>query len=92
MQRSEHMRQLDQHLVDELAHVARESVRAELREQARGQRRRAALYAGSGAAALYAGAAAALAVGLALALVLPDWAAALITGVILVAAAVRITP
>lgn len=80
------MRQLDQHLVDELAHVARESVRAELREQARGQRRRAALYAGSGAAALYAGAAAALAVGLALALVLPDWAAALITAVVLATA------
>ncbi|MFJ8184920.1 phage holin family protein [Streptomyces sp. NPDC096105] len=87
MQRLEHMQHLDKHLVDELAHVARESVRAELREQTRGQRRRAALYAGSGAAALYAGAAVALSVGLALDLVLPGWAAALITAVILAAVA-----
>ncbi|MEV5370774.1 phage holin family protein [Streptomyces albogriseolus] len=83
MQRLEHMQHLDKHLVDELALVARESVRAELREQTRGQRRKAALYAGSGAAALYAGAAVALAVGLTLDLVLPGWAAALITAVLL---------
>ncbi|MFE9922651.1 phage holin family protein [Streptomyces sp. NPDC005774] len=83
MQRLEHMQHLDKHLVDELAQVARESVRDELREQARGQRRKAALYGASGAVALYAGAAVALAVGLALALVLPGWAAALITAVIL---------
>ncbi|SDC52529.1 phage holin family protein [Streptomyces prasinopilosus] len=87
MQRLEHMQHLDKHLVDELAQVARESVRDELREQARGQRRKAALYGASGAVALYAGAAVALAVGLALALVLPGWAAALITAVILGAVA-----
>ncbi|MEU0614230.1 phage holin family protein [Streptomyces albogriseolus] len=87
MQRLEHMQHLDKHLVDELALVARESVRAELREQTRGQRRKAALYAGSGAAALYAGAAVALAVGLALDLVLPGWAAALITAALLTAVA-----
>ncbi|GHF97592.1 hypothetical protein GCM10018777_04860 [Streptomyces albogriseolus] len=81
------MQHLDKHLVDELALVARESVRAELREQTRGQRRKAALYAGSGAAALYAGAAVALAVGLALDLVLPGWAAALITAALLTAVA-----
>ncbi|MGW2926193.1 hypothetical protein ACWC8S_14905, partial [Streptomyces fungicidicus] len=61
MQRLEHLEHLDKHLVDELAQVARETVRDELREQARAQRRRAALYAGSGAAALYAGAAVSLA-------------------------------
>ncbi|MFD0226476.1 phage holin family protein [Streptomyces hirsutus] len=83
MQRLEHMQHLDKHLVDELAQVARESVRDELREQARGQRRKAALYGASGSVALYAGAAVALAMGLALALVLPGWAAALITAVIL---------
>ncbi|MEU1694655.1 hypothetical protein ABZ590_25220, partial [Streptomyces hirsutus] len=44
MQRLEHMQHLDKHLVDELAQVARESVRDELREQAWGQRRKAALY------------------------------------------------
>ncbi|MFD8236537.1 phage holin family protein [Streptomyces sp. NPDC059696] len=79
----DHLEHLDKHLVDELAQVARETVRDELREQARRQRRKAALYAASGALALYAGAALALAVGLALALGLPDWAAALITAVIL---------
>ncbi|MDK1345024.1 phage holin family protein [Streptomyces sp. 378] len=78
-----HLEHLDKHLVDELAQVARESVREELREQTRKQRRKAALYAASGALALYAGAALALAVGLTLALALPDWAAALITAVIL---------
>ncbi|WP_405554099.1 phage holin family protein [Streptomyces canus] len=84
MERLEH---LDKHLVDELAQVARETVRDELREQTRKQRRTAMLYAASGAVALYAGAALALAVGLALALGLPDWAAALITAVILGAVA-----
>jgi hypothetical protein len=79
----DHLEHLDKHLVDELAQVARETVRDELREQTRKQRRRATLYAASGALALYAGAALALAVGLALALGLPDWAAALITAVIL---------
>ncbi len=78
-----HVDHLDKHLVEELAHVARETVRDELREQARRQRRRAALYAASGAVALYAGAAVALAAGLGLAVVLPDWAAALITGALL---------
>ncbi|MGW0608940.1 phage holin family protein [Streptomyces sp. NPDC002788] len=78
-----HLEHLDKHLVDELAQVARETVRDELREQTRKQRRKAALYAASGALALYAGAALALAVGLALAPGLPDWAAALITAVIL---------
>src|SRR5690606_27916517 len=82
MQRLEHLQHLDKHLVDELAQVARETVRDELREQTRKQRRKAALYAASGATALYAGAALALAV-----VVLPDWAAAFITAVILAAAA-----
>ncbi|WP_369195031.1 phage holin family protein [Streptomyces djakartensis] len=83
----DHLEHLDKHLVDELAQVARETVREELREQTRKQRRKAALYAASGALALYAGAALALAVGLALALGLPDWAAALITAVVLAVAA-----
>lgn len=80
MNRLEH---LDKGLVDELAHAAREAVREELKEQTRKQRRTAALYAAAGAVGLYAGAALALAVGLALALGLPDWAAALITAVML---------
>lgn len=80
MNRLEH---LDKSLVDELTRAAREAVRDELREQTRGQRRKAALYAGAGAFGLYAGAALALAFGLALALGLPDWAAALITAVVL---------
>ncbi|MFJ8591240.1 phage holin family protein [Streptomyces sp. NPDC093598] len=83
MKRLDHLEHLDKQLVDELAQVARETVREELREQTRKQRRKAALYAASGALALYAGAALALAVGLALALGVPDWAAALITAVIL---------
>ncbi|WP_406221631.1 phage holin family protein [Streptomyces canus] len=87
MERLDHLEHLDKHLVDELAQVARETVRDELREQTRKQRRTAMLYAASGAVALYAGAALALAVGLALALGLPDWAAALITAVILGAVA-----
>ncbi|WP_266391785.1 phage holin family protein [Streptomyces canus] len=87
MERLDHLEHLDKHLVDELAQVARETVRDELREQTRKQRRTAVLYAASGAVALYAGAALALAVGLALALGLPDWAAALITAVILGAVA-----
>ncbi|MGW4751780.1 phage holin family protein [Streptomyces chartreusis] len=83
MDRLDHLEHLDKALVDELAQVARETVRDELREQTRRQRRRAMLYAGSGAVALYAGAALALALGLGLAAALPDWAAALITAVIL---------
>ncbi|MEV6122897.1 phage holin family protein [Streptomyces sp. NPDC052077] len=83
MNRREQLEQLDRELVDELARVARETVRDELREQTRKRRRRAAFYAASGAVALYAGAALALAVGLALAGVVPGWAAALITAVLL---------
>ncbi|MEV0636613.1 phage holin family protein [Streptomyces sp. NPDC050619] len=83
MDRLDHLEHLDKHLVDELAQVARETVRDELREQTRRRRRTAMLYAASGAVALYAGAALALTVGLALAVGLPDWAAALITAAIL---------
>ncbi|NUT30972.1 MAG: hypothetical protein HOV84_34500, partial [Streptomyces sp.] len=83
MDRLDHLEHLDRQLVDELAQVARETVRDELREQTRRQRRRAMLYAASGAVALYAGAALALTLGLGLAAGLPDWAAALITAVIL---------
>ncbi|MBG0851242.1 phage holin family protein [Streptomyces spinoverrucosus] len=83
MDRMDHLEHLDKHLVDELAQVARETIRDELRQQTRKQRRKATLYAASGAVALYAGAAVALTVGLALALVLPGWAAALITAAIL---------
>ncbi|MFD0318286.1 phage holin family protein [Streptomyces flavalbus] len=87
MKRLDHLEHLDKHLVDELAQVARETVRDELHRQAREQRRKAALYAASGAVALYAGAALALTVGLALAAGLPDWSAALITAVLLAAIA-----
>ncbi|MEU0676556.1 phage holin family protein [Streptomyces sp. NPDC006172] len=83
MERMDHLEHLDKHLVDELAQVARETIREEVREQTRKQRRTAVLYASSGALALYAGAALSLAVGLALSLVLPDWAAALITAGVL---------
>ncbi|MGW2033704.1 phage holin family protein [Streptomyces sp. NPDC001811] len=87
MDRLDHLEHLDRHLVEELAQVARETVREELREQSRKRRRTAALYAASGAAALYAGGAVALAVGLALAIVLPGWAAALISAALLGAVA-----
>ncbi|MEU4998046.1 phage holin family protein [Streptomyces sp. NPDC021622] len=87
MNRFDHMEHLDKALVDELAWVARETIRDELREQTRKQRRTATLYAAAGAFSLYAGAALALAIGLALALGLPDWVAALITAVILGAVA-----
>ncbi|WP_333737823.1 phage holin family protein [Streptomyces sp. IBSBF 2806] len=87
MERIDHMEHLDRHLVDELAQVARETIREELREQTRKQRRTAMLYAASGALALYAGAAVAVALGLALGIGLPDWAAALITAVVLGVAA-----
>ncbi|MFB9467495.1 phage holin family protein, partial [Streptomyces cinereospinus] len=87
MDRMDHLEHLDRHLADELAQVARETIRDELRQQTRKQRRKATLYAASGAVALYAGAAVALAAGLALALVLPGWAAALITAALLGAAA-----
>ncbi|MFD3581144.1 phage holin family protein [Streptomyces sp. NPDC058683] len=83
----DHLEHLDKDLVDELAQVARETVRDELREQGRKRRRAALLYGASGAVALYAGAAVAAAVGLALAIVLPGWAAALLTAVILGAVA-----
>jgi hypothetical protein len=83
----EHLEHLDRELVDELAMVARETIRDELREQTRKQRRTAALYAASGGAALYAGAALVLALGLALASVLPGWAAALIAAGVLGAVA-----
>ena len=87
MDRLDHLEHLDKHLADELAQVARETIRDELRQQTRKQRRTAMLYAASGTVALYAGAALALAVGLALDLVMPDWAAALITAAILGAVA-----
>ncbi|MFF5408086.1 phage holin family protein [Streptomyces misionensis] len=83
----DHLEHLDRELVEELAQVARVTVREELREQTRKQRRTATLYAASGATALYAGGAVALAVGLALAIGLPGWAAALITAALLAAAA-----
>ncbi|MEU1199006.1 phage holin family protein [Streptomyces sp. NPDC005813] len=87
MERLDHLEHLDKDLVDELAQVARETVRDELREQTRKQRRTATLYAASGALALYAGAALALAIGLGLAAGLPGWAAALITAALLGVAA-----
>ncbi|MEW1778775.1 phage holin family protein [Streptomyces sp. NPDC086777] len=87
MEHLDHLEHLDKDLVDELAQVARETVRDELREQGRKRRRAAMLYGASGAVALYAGAAVALAVGLAWAIVLPAWAAALVTAVILGAVA-----
>ncbi len=83
MEHLDHLEHLDKALVDELAQVARETVRDELREQSRKRRRAATLYAASGAVALYAGGAVALAVVLAWAYVLPGWAAALVTAVIL---------
>ncbi|MBW8794922.1 MAG: phage holin family protein [Streptomyces sp.] len=87
MEPLDHLEHLDKDLVDELAQVARETVRDELREQGRKRRRAAMLYGASGAVALYAGAAVALAVGLAWAILLPAWAAALVTAVILGAVA-----
>ena len=83
MEHIEHLEHLDKELVDELAQVARETVRDELREQSRKRRRAAMLYGASGAVALYAGGAVALALALAWAIVLPGWAAALVTAVIL---------
>jgi hypothetical protein len=83
MEHLDHLEHLDKELVDELAQVARETVRDELREQGRKRRRAAVLYGASGAVALYAGAAVALAIGLAWAILLPAWAAALVTAVIL---------
>ncbi|WP_425535541.1 phage holin family protein [Streptomyces aureus] len=83
----EHLEHLDRELADELALVARETVRDELRTQGRAKRRTATLYAASGAAALYAGAALVLALGLGLASALPGWAAALIAAAVLGAAA-----
>ncbi|MFJ8151342.1 phage holin family protein [Streptomyces sp. NPDC094468] len=87
MEHLDHLEHLDKDLVDELAQVARETVRDELREQGRKRRRTALLYGASGAVALYAGAALAAAVGLALAAVLPGWAAALVTAAVLGAGA-----
>ncbi|MFB8182284.1 hypothetical protein ACFC8N_41090 [Streptomyces sp. NPDC055966] len=63
--------------------MSRETVRDALREQTRKQRHSAVLYAASGAAALYAGGPVALAVGLALAIDLPGWTAALISGAVM---------
>ncbi|MEU3027274.1 phage holin family protein [Streptomyces incarnatus] len=83
----DHLEHLDKELVEELAQVARVTVREELREQTRKQRRTAVLYGASGAAALYAGGAVVVAVGLALAIGLPGWAAALITGALMAAVA-----
>jgi hypothetical protein len=83
MDRLDQGEHLDRQLADELARAAREAVRDELREQSSKQRRAAGFYAASGAVALYAGAALALAVGLILAAGMPDWAAALVTAVIL---------
>ena len=48
----DHLEHLDKELVEELAQVARVTVREELREQTRKQRRTAVLYGASGAAAL----------------------------------------
>ncbi|MEU9240963.1 phage holin family protein [Streptomyces sp. NPDC048385] len=87
MEHLDHLEHLDKDLVDELAQVARETVREELREQGRKRRRAAMLYGASGAVALYAGAAVALATGLAWAILLPAWAAALVTAAILGAVA-----
>ncbi|GGN30090.1 phage holin family protein [Streptomyces fuscichromogenes] len=87
MEHLDHLEHLDKDLVDELAQVARETVRDELREQGRKRRRAAVLYGASGAVALYAGAAVALAVGLAWAILLPGWAAALVTAAMLGAVA-----
>ncbi|MFE3163955.1 phage holin family protein [Streptomyces sp. NPDC059224] len=87
MEHLDHLEHLDKDLVDELAQVARETVRDELREQGRKRRRTALLYGASGAVALYAGAAVSAAVGLALATVLPGWAAALVTAALLGAVA-----
>lgn len=81
MEPLDHLEHLDKQLVDELAQVARETVRDELREQTRKQRRAALLYGASGAVALYAGGALAVALGLATSL--PGWAAALITAGVL---------
>ncbi|OIK24166.1 phage holin family protein [Streptomyces malaysiense] len=83
----DHVEHLDKGLVEELAQVARVTVREELREQTRKQRRTAVLYGASGAAALYAGGAVSVAVGLLLATGLPGWAAALITGALMAAVA-----
>ncbi|MFJ3231813.1 phage holin family protein [Streptomyces sp. NPDC086787] len=83
MEPLDHLEHLDKQLVDELAQVARETVRDELREQTRKQRRTAMLYGASGAVALYAGGALALALGLGIATSLPGWAAALITAAVL---------
>ncbi|MFK0172961.1 phage holin family protein [Streptomyces sp. NPDC090306] len=83
MDRLDQGEHLDRQLADRLALAAREAVRDELREQSRTRRRATAYYAASGAVALYAGAALALALGLVLAAGMPDWAAALVTAVIL---------
>ncbi|MFE0730981.1 hypothetical protein ACFW2X_22585 [Streptomyces antibioticus] len=82
-----HPERLDRQLTDGLAQVARETIRDELRERTRRRRRGATPYAASGAVARCAGAAGALAVGLALDIPLTGWTAALITAVILGAAA-----
>jgi len=85
---------LDNHLTELVARTVRATLREELRTELRAasakQRRRATFYAASGAAALYCGAALSVAIGLVLALGLPGWAAALVTAVLLGAAALAL--
>ncbi|MFE5683848.1 phage holin family protein [Streptomyces sp. NPDC056512] len=90
MDRTHSTQTLDNHLTEQVERTVRATLREELRSELRAasakQRRRAILYAASGAAALYCGAALALAIGLVLGL--PGWGAALVTAVLLAAAAV----
>ncbi|MEK0101247.1 phage holin family protein [Streptomyces sp. A475] len=91
MDRTHSTHTLDNHLTEQVERAVRATLREELRSELRAasakQRRRAMFYAASGAAALYCGAALALAIGLVLALGLPGWGAALVTAVLLAAAA-----
>ncbi|MFI6051460.1 phage holin family protein [Streptomyces violascens] len=75
-------------LPEQLSQVVRDAIKDELREQTSKQRRAARMYAGAGAAGLYGGAALTAFLLLALAMALPYWAAALITAVLLLGAAV----
>lgn len=91
MDRTYSTQTLDNHLTEQVAPTVRATLREELRSELRAatakQRRRAMFYAASGVAALYCGAALALAIELVLALGLPGWGAALVTAVLLAAAA-----
>ncbi|MFE4254816.1 phage holin family protein [Streptomyces sp. NPDC056910] len=91
MDRTHSTQTLDNHLTEQVARTVRATLREELRTELRAasanQRRRATFYAASGAAALHCGAALALAIGLVLVLGLPAWGAALVTAVLLAAAA-----